>query len=65
MVNEEDLTENFKTSSPLSYMLSKKSFYFEILVMIIIPPPINLGDSLKIVEMESINWVDNGGQYDA
>ena len=65
MVNEDDLTENFKTASPLRYMLSKKSFYFEILVMMAIPPPFHIGGSMKIIEMESINWVDNGGQFDA
>ena len=44
-------------------MLSKKSFWFELLIMMIIPPPFHYGH--PIVEMESINWVDNGGQFDA
>ena len=65
MVNEDDLTENFKTSSPLRYMLSKKSFYFEILIMIIIPAPVHFDHPLPIIDIETINWVDNGGQYDA
>ena len=61
MVSEDDLTENFKSRSPMWYMLSKKSFWFEMLIMIIIPPPFHYGH--PIVEMDSINWIDNGGEY--
>ena len=64
MVSEEDLTENFDVESPVMAMVKEISMWVELFIMLICPLPIP-GMHNKIVIMNSINWVDNSGLYDA
>ena len=65
MLNEEDLTENFKTQSPISYIVQQYSFWLEILLMLIVPFPGKRNGDTEVITWESINWLDNSGLHAA
>lgn len=50
------------------WMMKKPSFWFEMIIMIIIPFPSTNSDSIfgsKIIYMECINWMDSSSDYPA
>ena len=52
--------------NPFLWMIKRPKFWIEIIIMIIIPLPMNSPDSifgLQIVRLDVINWVDNSGDY--
>ena len=62
MIDEEDLTENFKTERPLAWMFKQSRFWLEILIMLVVPLPFDItpgSDAVNVVEIASINWIDN------
>ena len=68
LVNEEDLTENFKLERPSLWMIKQYTFWIEMFIMLIVPIPFNFnGKNFEdtVVYMETINWVDNSGAYPA
>ena len=68
MVNEEDLTENFKVESPSKWMFKQARFWLEIVMMIIVPLPFDIttgNNGENVVEIDSINWIDNAGSNNA
>lgn len=66
LINQEDLTENFKTERPASWIVRQKLFWIELLLMLIAPMPFQIfSDKATVFEIPSINWVDNSGTYAA
>lgn len=66
MIDEEDLTDNFKISRPGVWMVKQANMWLELLLMMIIPIPVSSGFfAQRVVTIEAINWVDNSGEYDS
>ena len=66
MVNEEDLTENFKLENPFFWMIKQYTFWLELFLMLTVPLPFTWNGIIfeeHVITMESINWVDNSGEY--
>ena len=68
IVNEEDLTENFKLEKSWRWMLRQYTFWIELFLMLFVPLPFTF-DNVTFVEqtikMDTINWLDNSGNYPA
>lgn len=62
LVDEESLTDNYKLESPVTFVICQPGFWFELLLMLVIPLPYDelREDSNGVVYMDAINWVDNG-----
>ena len=43
LVEEEDLTENFKSESPYVWIIKQSGFWFELILMLIVPIPFKVG----------------------
>ena len=64
IVNEEDLTENFKVEKSWHWMLKQYTFWIELFLMLLVPLPFK-SNNITFVEstfkMDTINWLDNSG----
>ena len=68
IVNEDELTENFKLERPIIWTIKQYTFWLEVILMLLVPLPFRIGGIIMeehIVRMECINWVDNSGAYPA
>ena len=69
MVDEDDLTENFKMESTSRSMFTNISMYAELILMLVVPIATKDGTLSvfreRVVIVPAINWVDNSGQQDA
>ena len=63
MVAEEDLTENFDVQRPFFTMIKNVNLWVELLLMLATPIPTK-ANTRTIIEINSINWVDNSSVYD-
>jgi len=63
-VNEDTLTENFQIQSPFSWIVRQTNFWLELILMLVVPMPSGYTEGTftdKVVYIEAINWIDNGG----
>ena len=59
LLDEEDLTENFKTEAPVSWMVRQKLFWFELFIMMAVPLPfLELNAHSREIKMTTVNWID-------
>ena len=68
IVNEEDLTENFKLEKPWCWMLKQYTLWIELFLMLVVPLPFTYNNVTFVeqsIKMNTINWLDNSGEYPA
>ena len=67
LVNEQDLTDNYKDESSTWWVLRQPYFWAEVFIVSLFPYPIRAGEGLlePYFYMKTTNWVDGSGAYSA